>query len=108
MSFLLQQKIAIRLFVNDHDPGPRDRVSDYVEPEAGVYRKVIVNESDWKIKGASAEAEVEFYSDEEVYGFFQTEAGGRILIGAQRFRDAPIDCKNGISITISVGLNIGA
>lgn len=104
LRLLVSQRMTIRLFVNDREPGDSDRLNYYHEPEGGVYQRVVLNESDWKIKGDEAEAEIMFFADEKAYGWFQTDSTGKVLIGAERFGKAPVECFNGVKVKVVMKL----
>jgi hypothetical protein len=89
---IVSQPLTLRLYVNDHVPGPGDTFGDYVEPEGGSYHATVMLPSEWElhidlpIPEALHDGVAFVFTDtvDPIYGYIVTDARDRVQ-WAERF-----------------------
>lgn len=107
------EDLVLRLFVNDHQPHPRDSAEVYADPSDGGYSPVRLKPGDWNMEAASpGRAPIATYPEIQwtfaggkfmVYGYFITGLETNILVGGERFaQPRPVEFLGDIEKVIAV------
>jgi hypothetical protein len=118
------QDMALHLFVNDRTPHPDDTANDYMEPQGGGYRPMVLRPQEWTIRpatvsttadgedvvqpAAATHLEVTFTFSGPlgvpVVGYFLTLRDTVLLVGAERFEQPRVVQQLGDQEQVTVSL----
>lgn len=88
--------LVLRLFSNNKTPTAADVVGDYTECTGSGYSAITLTGASWTIGTVDGHEEADYAEQTftitgalTVYGAYLTNTAGTVLIGAERFSDAP-------------------
>lgn len=95
--------VVLKLFKSNTTPGETDTVATYTEADFTGYSAITLTGANWTITNAdpasASYAKQTFTSsagsqNQNVYGYYVTNAGGTVLMWAERFTDGPYNIAN--------------
>jgi len=109
------QNCKVRLFTNNYTPVDGTVLGDLTEAIfAGYVAQTIANWTTATTVSAKAQtqATVSFLnssgSPKDVYGYYLTNAGGSVLLGAERFSAPPISIADGNNLVVTVTFTVNS
>jgi hypothetical protein len=95
--------VVLRLFKSNTTPAETDTVATYTEADFTGYASVTLTGASWTVTNAdpasASYAKQTFTSsagsqNQNVYGYYATNAAGTVLLWAERFSDGPYNIAN--------------
>lgn len=102
LNYAAPDNCELKLYTNDKTPAEADVVGGYTQASGFGYASKTLTGASWTVATATGTSEGTYAQQTwtftgalgNVYGYYVTDAGGTILLWAERFSDGPYNIQN--------------